>query len=227
MNDNKEQEVICQVWGKASACMDSMGRKSNLFIPAPDRAALVVVDMQNFVCSPTDGRSLPGMEKVVEKINQLVDFCHNINIPVIWLRQNFNRINGKDDAGLYSAFHKSPLARGMYNQGADTDIYPAMHLNKNDHVLLKNRYSAFAPGSSFLDSLLTELSRNQLILCGVATNVCVESTARDAMQKNYQVILASDAATAFDEVIHQVSLINIKLFYGDIMETEEILKVFC
>lgn len=207
--------------------LKSFNRKDQLFTITKNKAALLVVDMQNFVCNPTDGRGLENMDQVIHQTNLMVDLCHKKKIPVIWLRQNFSHMGKDNDAGLYTLFHKSPLSRGMFDHGVDTEIFSGMHfLEESDHVVFKNRYSAFAPGSSSLAELLCRLNKNQLLVCGVATNVCVESTVRDAMQHGYQTVVLSDATTTFNDLIHQVSLINIKLFFGDVRTTEEIIEKF-
>ena len=146
----------------------------------------------------------------------MADFCHERKIPVIWLRQCFSQKEGWDDTGLYGRFHRLPLEPGMFNLGGAAAIHPAMHVDPaSDFVVDKSRYSAFAPGSSRLEPLLSGMDRKHLIIGGAATNVCVESTARDAMQRGYRVTVLADAATAFDSLVHEVSLLNIKLFFGD------------
>jgi len=205
--------------------LQSIGRRENVFRLAARDSAFLVVDMQNFVCRTEPGRALPGMEKVIKNLNLMADFCHQHGIPVIWLRHIFTLKGSDDDVGLYRLFHKNPLAPGMFNSGKDTEIYPEMHWEQaRDFVVAKNRYSAFAPGSSRLESLLEGMGRKQLIIGGVATNVCVESTVRDAVQRGFQVTVLTDATTAFDDLIHQISLLNIKLFFGDVKPIDGIIR---
>lgn len=210
---------------KAEAYLKGQGRREKLFSLNPRNAVFVAVDMQNFVCSPEPERALPGIMEVVAQINLMADFCHAQAIPVIWLRQCFTQKLCGDDVGLYGLFHKQPLDTGMFGYGEASEIHPEMHLDPDrDFVVAKNRYSAFAPGSSRLESLLSNLGRDQLILSGAATNVCVESTARDAMQRGYQVTVLEDATTAFDKLVHQISLLNIKLFFGDTRSLRNVIR---
>lgn len=200
------------------------GRNGHVFAVRPEQAALLVVDMQNFVCSPQDGRTLAGLPGVIDAINRLAIRARERNIPVIWLRQHFDRDENGDNAGLYAALHKKPLSPGMYGTGPDTELYAGMKVDAaSDYIVFKNRYSAFAPGSSNLEDVLRTLKVGQLWVCGVATNVCVESTARDAMQRDIETILIADAtATAF-ELIQKVTLLNFQLFFGDVRTTQELL----
>ena len=209
---------------KAGDYLEELGRKENIFQLTPGESVFLAVDMQNFVCDPAPGRELPNIKGVMERINQVADFCHGHAIPVVWIRQCFTQKAGGDDVGLYRLFHKEPLDPGMFSQGESAELHPGMHVDHGkDFIVEKNRYSAFSPGSSRLEPLLSGLGRRQLILGGAATNVCVESTARDAMQHGYQVTVLTDATTAFDELIHQVSLMNLKLFFGDTRPMEEVL----
>lgn len=225
MPTQNETAALSALQAKLEAYIKDLNRPEDIFQLSPHRSALVAVDMQNFVCQPEKGRELPGMNVVIRQTNKAVDFCHRHSIPVIWIQQNFSKTKGGDNSGLYPLFHKSPLPEGMFDLGKDTGIFPEMHLDaKLDHLVPKNRYSAFAPGSSRLKELLQELGRDQIVICGVATNVCVESTARDAMQHGFELTLLSDAATAFDPIVHQVSLMNIKLFFGDVRTVDQAIR---
>lgn len=222
MSENEDATVLFE---KAAVYLNGLGRKGNVFELSARDAVLLAVDMQNFVCRPEAGSALPAIERVIGRMNLLVDFCHVHAIPVIWLRHGFTQKNERDDVGLYRFFHKQPLDPAMFNQGEITEIYAGMHLDLDqDFVIGKNRYSAFATGSSRLESLLAGWGRRQLILGGVATNVCVESTARDAMQRGYQVTVLADATTTFDNLVHQVSLLNIKLFFGDTRPVDSVIR---
>jgi ureidoacrylate peracid hydrolase len=93
-----------------------------------------------------------------------------------------------------------------------------------DYQVIKNRYSAFIRGASNLDETLKSLNRTQLIIAGLAANVCVESNVRDAMQLDYEIILVKNATATFDEVLLEATLTNVKLFFGDVRSTEEVLE---
>jgi ureidoacrylate peracid hydrolase len=211
---------------QAEEYMEICERPGNVFAINPEKAALVIIDMQNFVCSPEDGRKLEGLDSVIENINALVEFCRNGNVPVIWLRHNFETDNDGDNTGLYPLFHRRPISAGMFNEGPDTEIYEGMNFDpEKDITVFKNRYSAFAPGSSNLKELLGGLGTEQLWICGVATNVCVECTARDAMQSGFETILISDAAASSFGLIHKTALLNFRLFFGDVRSMKDLLSV--
>ena len=195
----------------------------NVFTPHASRAAFVVIDMQNFSCVPVAGNPMPGLNAVIEQINRLAAVCRQRGIPVIWVRQSINSIGDTDDGGLYRLFHDEERIRGLMNRGEGTEIYRAMEVDgSRDHVVFKNRYSAFLSKPPELQDRLEALGRTQLLVAGIAANVCVESTIRDAMQLDYEVILVSDGTTASDEGALQNTLTNTHLFFGDVRTADEI-----
>lgn len=228
--DDKDQnikaEVIQQLQNETEHFISAWGRTENLFKIDPECAALIIIDMQNFVCAPEEGPGLQGMAKVIENTNRMVDICRERDIPVIWVRHNINTYGDSTDGGLYPVFHNREHIRSVENYGKSTEIYNELHFNKDlDHVVFKNRYSAFlpAPPESELQIKLISLNIKQLIVTGVATNVCVESTVRDAMQLDYEVILISDATTTFDNVIKETTLMNIRLLFGDVRKCQDVI----
>ncbi|OHE75730.1 MAG: hypothetical protein A2107_09480 [Verrucomicrobia bacterium GWF2_62_7] len=202
-----------------------MKRPKDLFVLNPEKAAFVVIDMQNFSCAPTAGSALPRITKVIAKINRLADFCRKKSIPVIWVRHNITSTGARDDAGLYSRFHDRHHMENTMNLGRGTEVYSEMHFDPSrDYVVFKNRYSAFLSNPPELREKLDSLKRRQLIVAGVAANVCVESTVRDAMQLDYEVVLVSDGVTATDDALLESTLVNTRLFFGDVRTAEEIMQ---
>jgi len=220
----KKNPAIRHLRNRAAFLMREWNRPEHLFRPDKEKAVFIVIDMQNFCCSPREGRFLQSMDDVIRNINLLADHCHKEKIPVIWIRQSFNIDQNKSDAGLYPLFHRRPLSEEICNGSRGTEIYEELHFDRGiDCEVIKNRYSPFATGASNINEILRTLERNQLLIAGLAANVCVESTARDAMQRDYEVILLRDATAAFDEILFEATLTNIGLFFGDVRRTYEVL----
>ena len=108
---------------KASKLIKQWKRPENLFVLNAQKAAFVIIDMQNFSCAPVDGVALPRIGTVVTQINRLADFCREKGIPVIWVRQNITSTGTLDDAGLYSLFHDKDHTESTMNLGNGTEIY--------------------------------------------------------------------------------------------------------
>lgn len=225
MKDKEIQDtVIKKIQDRTNQFIAMEGRPEKLFSVSQERAVLLVVDMQKFVCAPDKGRGLPGIKTVVENTNKLVDSCHDKEIPVIWVRHH---IPPDGDQGLYPLFHNEEHINTVECGSPETEIYERMHVDESiDHIVFKERYSAFMPdpSKSGLRKTLLKLGRNQLIVCGMATNVCVESTVRDAMQMDYEVMLVSDATDTYAEVIRESSLSSIRLLFGDVRSSVSILN---
>ncbi len=200
-------------------------RPENLFVLDAKQAALVIIDMQNFSCAPIDREPLPRIDRVIKQINLLADFCREVDIPVIWVRHNLT-INGRlDNGGLFKLFHDNNHIDNTVNLDKGTDIYAAMHFDSiRDYVVFKNRYSAFLSDPPELQTTLKRLKKKQLIIAGIAANVCVESTLRDAMQLDYEVILLSDGTTATDDILLQSTLANTYQFFGDLCTAEDVIN---
>ena len=222
---NPEVPAISDLRKMVQDYLKAGDRPDHLFTIEPGRAALVLIDMQKFACSPTHGSPFPGIATVIRNINRLAAECRKQRIPVIWVRQNITLDAKGHNAGLYSRFHKPSGLKDMANLGEGTEIGEGLLYDVNsDYEVFKNRYSAFLSRPPELENLLERLGRDQLIIGGVAANVCVESTLRDAMQLDYEVILVSDATTSFDAVLLEATLVNTQLFFGDVRNTGEVLK---
>jgi ureidoacrylate peracid hydrolase len=206
---------------------DSTGQKKemqmNFFASDARKAAFVVIDMQNFSCMPADSNPMPGLDVVIERINRLAGVCRENGVPVIWVRHNISSEGDSDDGGLYGVFHGEERTHAVMNRCEGTEIYRKMDIDfSRDHVVFKNRYSAFLSNPPELREKLEALSRTQLLIAGIAANVCVESTLRDAMQLDYEVILVSDGTTAPDGAALKNTLTNTRLFFGDVQTADEI-----
>jgi ureidoacrylate peracid hydrolase len=103
------------------------------------------------------------------------------------------------------------------------ELWPELEVQANDLIVDKTRFGAFVPGSSDLHDILQARGIDTLIITGTATNVCCESTARDAMQMNYKVIFIADGNATNTDAEHNATLNNMVRLFADVMTTEELL----
>jgi len=101
-------------------------------------------------------------------------------------------------------------------------LWPALDVQPEDLIVDKTRFGAFVPGSSKLHEILQERGIDTLIITGTATNVCCESTARDAMQMNYKIIFVADGNAALTDAEHNATLTNMVTLFADVMTAEEV-----
>ena len=102
------------------------------------------------------------------------------------------------------------------------DLWPTLDVQPQDAVVEKHRFSGFTPGTSDLDAHLKARGIDTLIISGTLTNCCCESTARDAMQLNYKVILACDACAALTDEAHAGTLDSMALTFADLRSVAEL-----
>lgn len=218
-------QILRNLHKRASLLIKHCNRPENLFVLRASKSSFVIIDMQNFSCAPAMGEAWPRISEVIAQINRVAEFCRKMGVPVIWVRQNIAVDETGTNAGLFPMFHDRRHVKSMCNLGKGTEIFPEMHVEHYvDHIVFKNRYSAFLSNPPELQEKLNYLGRTQLIVAGIAANVCVESTVRDAMQMDYEVVLISDGVTSFDETLLEITLVNTRLFFGDVRTAEEVME---
>lgn len=212
------------------ATLRKMKRPRRLFELEPTRAALLIVDMQEAFCSECGCIEIPEARGIVPKINRLAACCRSLGVPVIFLGWS---LLPETNRGLWPLFQpRSPVSpsrreppQALTGKSEETRFFSGLMRDRaKDHVVWKKRYSPFAPRSSRLASSLRRLGRDTVLITGVGTNVCCESTARDAMMRNLRVVMVSDANATVSTVLHEVSLANIRMFFGDVASTAQVVK---
>ena len=194
----------------------------------PADTALVVVDMQNFYMKEGALSYCSHAQAIVPNVNRLVDAVRRFGCPVVWLRNVTTAKSTKSWSRHYNRMTQARIdirKRELAKDGEGFKFWHEMDVRETDRNVEKTRYSAFIPGASNLEKILGEYSADTLIVCGVATNVCVESTARDAMMMNYRTIIVEDACAANSIKAHEVSLNSLYLNFGDVQTTNQIINV--
>lgn len=226
----KENKTISGLWDTTNTAIRRMGRLNRLFKIDFTKTALIVIDMQDGFCSPNGCLENPDTRNIVDNINRLSTKCRARGVPVVWVR--FQIKSDQSNSGLWPLFQPTSPYFGRKNpikefseSGSGAGVWSKLSVDlEKDIEVVKNRYSAFVPGSSDLDKILKARGIDTLIIAGVGTNVCCESTARDAMMLNYKVIFVGDANATIGKIFHEVTLMNIKMFFGDVVSTEEIVR---
>jgi ureidoacrylate peracid hydrolase len=193
----------------------------------PEKTALVIVDMQNVFCAPGQLVEVPTTREIVPNINALTRAARASGMTVVWLRQTLGE-DAEQGWPIFFRFGMLPEQRETFNAamtpgGEGHEIYPELTVADGDLVMNKRCFSAFAPGSSAIDNALRERGIHSLIITGTVTNVCCESTARDAYFLNYRQIFTSDATAAFSDEEHNATLLSMHSFFADVRSTGEIL----
>ena len=189
----------------------------------PRKAALVVIDMQNYFCKPGHQGEVPASREIVPNINRLGADLRRRGGLVVWVRNGTR--NTRESWSNYHEFLHTPdrCERRYAAMDVDGDGYAYWRGNDirpEDAQVTKTRYSAFIQGSSDIERLLRDRGIDTLLITGTATNVCCESSARDAMMLNFKTIMVTDGNAAATDADHAASLVAFYLTFGDIMSTE-------
>ena len=204
----------------------SRGGARNAFATLdPARTAHLIVDMQNGFMEQGAPVEVPMAREIVSEVNRLSAAVRAAggrnyflryttphgdvpNWPVMWSRL------GPEGAKI----HQEAFTPGAHYW----QLWPAIEVEAGDVVLDKHRFSAFTPGTSDLPALLEADGIDTVIVSGTLTNCCCESTARDAMQNNYRVIMAADANAALSDEEHAATLHILGLIFADLRSVEEL-----
>jgi ureidoacrylate peracid hydrolase len=190
----------------------------------PAKTALVVVDMQNGFMVPELGHAPCAMaHKIVPNINRLAAAVRATGGAVIWIQTAYSDETLTSWSTLYGMMLPKGRDRRKFSLSPSNkgyDIFPDLKIEPQDVIVVKNRYSAFIQGSSNIEEVLRQRGLDTLLITGTVTNVCCESTARDAMMRNYKTIMLTDGNAAANDEDHNAALSNFYLTFGDIMSTD-------
>ncbi|RYL90333.1 cysteine hydrolase [Sporolactobacillus sp. THM7-4] len=188
----------------------------------PNESALLVIDVQNDYCHKNgslgkQGMDVSGVGKMIPHLNRLIDQARAHHVPIIFIRTIHEkstdsyswtrRLRGKSQADLC---RKDTWGSDFY------EVAP----RAEDIIVTKHRYSAFI--HTRLDSVLHTLHVRNLIMSGVSTNICVESTARDGFMLDYDVVFLSDCTAAFSKAAHEMTLETINQFFGTVVTSDQV-----
>ena len=190
----------------------------------PAKTALVVVDMQNAFMLPGVAHALcPMAEKIVPNINRLAAAVRATGGTVVWIKTTFKNDALQNWSTYFAMVTPQQGAKRIAALTADSkghELWPALDVQSDDLVVEKNRFSAFIQGSSNLAEVLRARGLDTLLITGTVTNVCCESTARDAMMLNFKTVMMTDGNAANTDEEHNASLCAFYLTFGDIMSTD-------
>jgi ureidoacrylate peracid hydrolase len=190
----------------------------------PAKTALVVVDMQNaFMLSGVAHSPCLMAQEIVPNINRLAEAVRQTGGTVVWIKTAYTDDTLENWSTLYGMLGPKGTqkrAKALTRGSKGYELWPTLEVRDGDLTVEKNRYSAFIQGSSDLADVLRARGLDTLLITGTVTNVCCESTARDAMMLNFKTIMLTDGNAAVTDEDHNASLIGFYLTFGDIMSTD-------
>ncbi|KAJ3680275.1 hypothetical protein LUZ60_016553 [Juncus effusus] len=178
--------------------------------PDPARCTLLVIDMQLHFASV----AAPALKA----LKSTVDLCRSAGIPVIYTRH----------------LHRDPSDNGMLGEWWPGDLIidgsPSSQLLdgigriSTDKIIQKHTYSAFF--NTDLDAILHQLGSTEVIITGVMTNLCCETTARDAFVRGFRVFFSTDATATCNDDLHEASLKNLSYGFAYLVDFKRLEAAF-
>jgi ureidoacrylate peracid hydrolase len=204
------------------------GRPLDLPVIPARRAALLVVDMQEAFVAPGAPFATQAAREIVPAIGRLAEAIRVHGGIVVWI----STILLPRDSPRHWTYAERFLPAERRQQVAEAltpgspifEIHAGFQREAGDFECLKDRFSPFSPGASDLDARLREMGIDTVIVCGTETDVCCESTARDAMMLNYSVNVAQDACAAASDEAHLRGLAGLAEVFATICDTDEIIE---
>lgn len=207
---------------------DTVGQKTRLWLEKiaafnehkmrlnREEAVLLVIDMQRFFLDLASPTFTDGGLAVLPNVKRLIAAFRAAHRPVIYTC-HVHHPDGLD-AGIMGWWWQGMCLEGSPESKVHDDIAPL----PNEKVVFKHRYSAFY--NTDLETVLRCLKIQDLVICGVMTNMCCESTARDAYHHDYRVFFLADATGTVNEEMHFASLLNLAFGFAFVTTTDEILS---
>lgn len=204
----------------------------------PSKTAVIIIDVQNDFCSPggymhRENQPLDMVQQMLPNLKTLLSGAKDAGVPRIFFQANYatdynwylspvwleraRRSNPKGGHVDYAVCEEGAwgfeIVDGLQPTGAADEI-----------VMKKHRYSGFV--GTELDLVLRSRGIETVVMTGVATNVCVESTSRDAFMRDYHVVLLSDCSATYSEMEQQATLANIRQYFGEVVESTDVLAIW-
>ena len=179
-------------------------------------SALLVIDMQSFFLDPTSPTFTVGGIQIMPRIEMLMRAFRLAGKPVIFTRHVHD--GSLNDAGIMGWWWPGMCVDGTPESLVHSDLAPLA----GEKIINKHRYSAFY--NTDLETVLRVLKIEDLVITGIMTNMCCESTARDAYYRDYRVHFLADATGSIVEEMHEATLLNLALGFARITRTDQILK---
>jgi nicotinamidase-related amidase len=184
-----------------------------------DKAALLVIDMQLFFLDPASPSFTCGGLAILPRIQKVIHAFRKARRPVIFTRH----VHHPDllDAGITGWWWEGMCMERSPESEIHRDIYP----EPNEKIIFKHRYSAFY--NTDLETVLRCLQVEDLVVTGIMTNMCCESTARDAYFRDYRVFFLADGTGSITEEMQLASLLNLAFGFSWVTDVDTVVSQLC
>jgi ureidoacrylate peracid hydrolase len=192
-------------------------------------AALVVVDMQNDFChsdgaSGRNGHNVKLIQDMAPRLRALLGYARNSGIAIVHVRTHHSPWTNSEawvrrKNGTIKRCFPDSWGADWY-EGCEPILGDEWTPDTHEYVVTKHRYSGF--WDTDMDLILRSHGITSLIMTGEATNVCVETTARDGYMRDYSIVFVSDCTAAGNMAAHEATLYNMRTHFGIVVDSNEI-----
>jgi ureidoacrylate peracid hydrolase len=190
----------------------------------PTKTALVVIDMQHAFMDDAVGHAVcPAARDIVPAINRLAGAVRQAGGGVFWVRMTHDESCLDEWSVAFEIATPQARAKRIAALTAGSlghSLWPELDVKPRDEIVDKYRFSGFLPGTSDLAARLRARGFDTVLITGTVTNVCCESSARDAMMLNFRTIMVSDGNAALTQHEHNAALTAFYNVFGDVMDTD-------
>lgn len=193
----------------------------------PARTALLVVDMQNcFLKEEIAHGVIPEAREIVPNINRLAKALREGGGLVCWIQAVITDKSLREKTVFHDYLSRPELRDrriACMRDPVGRELWSELDVQQGDEIVQKTQFSAFIQGSSNLEEILRARGMDTVVITGTVTNVCCESTARDAMMRNFKTVMVSDANASRTDEEHNAALRAFYLTFGDVMTTDQVI----
>ena len=203
-----------------------VGRAHPFDVLDPAKTAFVVIDMQNYFMHPDYQGEVPLAREIVPDVNRLAAAVREAGGHVVWVKNATN--DTRESWSVFQDWLMTPERRDRRYATMDTAheghaLWPLLDAKPQDAQIVKKRFSAFIQGSSDIVAYLRDRGIDTVLIGGTATNVCCESSARDAMMLNFKVVMVHDALATYTDEEHNATLRIFYSIFGDVQTVDEVI----
>lgn len=208
--------------------IERRGREHSFADLDPRRTALVVVDLQHAFMNDAVGFApVPAARDIVPAVNRLAAAVRETGGGVFWIKMTHDERCFEDWSVAYelpTPEYRDKRIAALSEGTLGHELWPDLDVRPEDEIVKKYRYSAFLPGTSDLTDRLRARGFDSVLITGTVTNVCCESSARDANMTNFRTVMVSDGNAASTQEEHEASLTAFYNVFGDVMDTDMIIE---
>jgi ureidoacrylate peracid hydrolase len=190
------------------------------------RTALLVVDVQNDFCHPEGAFAKKKadtslVEPAIGRLTPFIDQCRRFAVPIVFVKTIHSEWT--DSASWLERFGGKGREFLVCRENSWGAEFYRVEPGRTDCVVVKHRFSGFS--RTDLDLILRSRGIETLLVAGVVTNVCVETTARDGFNLDYRIILVEDCCGPYFAEEHAATLRNISRYFGTVSDSGEIVGI--